>query len=95
MKLTLDKAANVMRITTYTAVLIMLPVVAFKVLPLLERAVGVLENMDKRIDRAVKGLAPLGREGVDKGIDTIKSMDGKKIGEDLTNAIRRRLKRDK
>lgn len=95
MKLTIDKAANVMRIATYAGVLIMLPVVAFKVAPLVERAVIVLENMDQRIDNAVKGLAPLGKEGINKGIDAIKSVDGKQVGSDITDAIRRKLKGEK
>ena len=91
MKLTLDKAVRVMRAVTYTVVLISMPIIAFKVVPLIERAVVVLEALDKRIDNAVKELAPLGEESIRKGVETIRSMDGKKIGEDVTDAIRRTL----
>lgn len=95
MKLTIDKAVRVMRAVTYTVVLISMPIIAFKVVPLIERAVVVLEALDERIDNAVKELAPLGEESIRKGIETIKSVDGKQVGRDLTEAIRRQLGGDK
>jgi len=96
MKLTaLDRAANIMRLPAYIAVFSLLLIVSMKALPLLERTVVVLEHLDERVERATEALAPLGKEGIDKGIDTIKSLDGDQIGRDITDAIRRKLEEKK
>ena len=91
MKITANKVVDVMRTITYVMILISLPILACKVLPLVERAVVVLEKVDKRIDDAVRELAPLGRAGVVKGIEAIRSVDGRQLGHDFTEAVKRKL----
>ncbi len=93
----LQVAANVstvlscLRGLTYAMVLVGLPFVACQALPLLERTVTVLENLDERVDRAFKGAAPIGKEAVKRGVDALKSVDAKQVGQDITDAIRRKL----
>ena len=91
----IDQAMRVLRGIAYASVIIGLPIVAFKALPLLERTVVVLENLDKKVDRAYEAAAPLGRETIDKGIDAIKNVDGEDVGDSLTDAIRRKLEKVK
>ena len=88
----IDQILRISRGIAYFAVIVGLPIVAFKALPLLERTVIVLENLDKKADRTFEAVAPLGRETIDKGIDTIKEVDAEGVGRDLTDAIRRKLK---
>lgn len=91
MKLSINKVADLMRIVTYVAVLITLPIIAGKALPLLDRAVTVLENLDERVEKAFRGAAPLGKAAVSEGISALRSVDTKQVGKDLNDAIRRKL----
>ena len=91
---------SAMRGVVYTMVIIGLPVIGCKalplidkVIPLLDRAVDVLENVDDRIERAFESLAPLGSEAVTKGVETLKNVDAKTIGNELTEAAKRLLKK--
>lgn len=77
---------------TYATVIVGLPIIGCQALPLIERAVAVLENLDERVDRAFHAAAPVGREAVEKGVDALKSIDAKKVGEDINDAIRRKLR---
>lgn len=62
-----------------------------KLTPLMERAVAVLEDLDSKVDRAFDAAAPIGREAVTKGIETLKAVDAKTVGKELTEAVKRKL----
>lgn len=90
--------ANIMaalRGVTYLMIIIGLPIAVAKTLPLIERAVVVLEGLDSKVDRVFEAAAPVGREAVIRAIDTLKATDPKSIGKELTEAIKRKLKGEK
>ena len=84
---------SALRGLSYLVVIVGLPVIGCQALPLINRAVGVLENMDERVERAFQGAAPIAREVVTKGLDAVSNVDGKKLGSELTEAAKRLLRK--
>jgi len=87
----LERVKNIMGMIAYGIVILILPIMLLQALPLLGRAVTVLENMDKRVERVFDGAKPIGQEAVRKGVHAMRNVDGKKIGETLTDAINRKI----
>ncbi len=93
-----------MRAVTYLMILVGLPYAACSAMPMLDRAVVVLERMDldraivvmerleRKVDRMFEAAAPIGREAVAKGLKTLKEVDAKTLGQALTEAAKRKLK---
>lgn len=83
---------SAMRGVTYVSVIVSVSVLGFKVLPILDRVVIVLENLDDKVDRAFEGAVPIAKDAVTKGTEAIKNVDAKKVGNNISDAIRLRLK---
>lgn len=69
-----------------------LPIIGCEALPLLDRAVTVLENVDRRMEDAFRAMAPVGAEAVEKATEAIGSVDGETVGGELTETLRDRIK---
>ena len=61
---------------------------AVQVLAKLERVVVVAENLEKKVDQAVQAAAPLGREAVEKGVQTLKQVDTESLGQSATEGVK-------
>ena len=81
----MQKFESIVKIIACFVVIITLPLLLLKVTP-------ILENLNNRITQVAEGAAPMGKEAVKKGIDSIKHVDAKGIGNKLSDAIKKRIK---
>ena len=87
----LTTVLSALRGLAYATIIVGAPIVAFKALPMLGRAVTVLERLDERVGIAFDAAAPVGREIIETGVDTLQAIDAESLGESLTEAVKRRL----
>lgn len=54
-----------------------------------ERAIGVLERTEKRVDEVLDVIKPLAKETVLKGVETISEIDAKDLGKGAQEGIKK------
>lgn len=61
---------------------------ALVVLSKLDRVVGVVENVNAKVDRFAEAAAPLGKAAVDRGVDALEHLDTEDLGKSATEGVK-------